>query len=60
VAECGGVELEEDMLALLKGWKRESYGHNVVFFHEARLVACEQAEHGQHEGHNGASQREQS
>jgi hypothetical protein len=21
VAECGGVELEEDMLALLKGWK---------------------------------------
>jgi hypothetical protein len=40
--------------------RREPYRHNVIILHEARLVAREQAEHGEHEGHNGASQREES
>ena len=39
---------------------REPYSYNVVVFHEARLVTREQAEHGEHEGHNCASQREES
>lgn len=40
MAECGGVELRE-MLVLREVWERESYRHNVVIFHEARLVSRE-------------------
>ena len=40
--------------------RRMSYGHDVVILHEAWFVTCEQAEHRQHEGRNGTSQREES
>jgi hypothetical protein len=39
---------------------RAPYSHNMVFLHEARLVASEEAEHREHEGHNGTSQWKES
>lgn len=32
----------------------ETYGDDVVFLHEARLMACEETEHAEYEGCDGA------
>jgi hypothetical protein len=37
-----------------------TYGEDVIFFHEAWLMAGEETEHGENECYDGACQREES